>query len=373
MQSNNANSNHISPLSFKRFFTTVLIFALAACGENQPQADIDTGAYVHTVASEPLQLKHSYQVLRKFSGTVASKQSANLSFEVSGRIATIAVDEGDNVSKGQILARLDTEFLTIEQQQLQAQVLQLKAEEELVDANLTRTDALIKNGYASQQTVDELTAQKKVLRANQQQLQANLAAKKYQINHATIFAPFTGTINKRLINIGEVINPQIPAFELQQNSNKELKVGVPQHLVAKIKHQQTFDLEVNQQTITVASLAVNSKLNERSRTVQLRFPLPDELEAYNNQLAFFSFEQSYQQDGFWVPFTALTDGIRGTWNVYTLAPKSHDSYTLVSHSVEIIHSEQNKAFIRGDLAQDQLLLSAGMQRLVPGQIVKTKQ
>ncbi|KGK01008.1 efflux RND transporter periplasmic adaptor subunit [Thalassotalea sp. ND16A] len=371
MQSQHAITRFSFPQLLKMFFYPTVVISLFGCGENQPQANIDTSAYVHTVASEPLQLQHSYRVMRKFSGRVTSKQSASLSFEVSGRIAAIFVDEGESVTKGQILARLDTELLTIEQQQLQAQVLQLKAEEELVDANLTRSDALIENGYASQQTVDELTAQKKVLRANQQQLQANLAAKKYQINHATIFAPFAGTINKRLINLGEVINPQIAAFELQQHSNFELKVGVPQHLIAKIKQQQAFNLEVNQQTITVTSLAVNSALNERSRTVQLRFPLPDGLKAYNNQLAFFSFEQRYQQGGFWIPLTALTDGIRGTWNVYTLAPESNDTYKLLSHSVEIIHSEQNRAFIRGDLAQDQLLLSAGMQRLVPGQLVKT--
>ena len=73
--------------------------------------------------------------------------------------------------------------------------------------------------------------------------------------------------------------------------------------------------------------------------------------------------------------TALTDGIRGTWNIYTLEKFSIDEkqetlFKLLSNSVEIIHSEQDKTFIRGSLANGQLVLTSGLHRLVPGQIVK---
>ena len=45
-------------------------------------------------------------------------------------------------------------------------------------------------------------------------------------------------------------------------------------------------------------------------------------------------------------------------------------YKLVNHSVEVIHTEQDKAFIRGALKSQQRLLADGLQRVVPGQIVK---
>ena len=126
---------------------------------------------------------------------------------------------------------------------------------------------------------------------------------------------------------------------------------------------------------------------DQSKTVNeiLQTPFIYELDynnkVYNNQLGYFKFTQEYQQTGVWVPLTSLTDGIRGTWNIYTLNAiagnsdgdgdgKKANLYKLVSHSIEIIHSEQDKAFIRGNLSDGELLLSGGIQRLVPGQIVR---
>ncbi|WNC69772.1 efflux RND transporter periplasmic adaptor subunit [Thalassotalea nanhaiensis] len=358
----------------KGAIAATLLLSLLACGESVPQVATQT-PYYHKAASEPLKLEQSYKVLRRFSGTLVSKQSANLNFEVSGRVANIFVDEGDTVTKGQLLASLDTELLGIEQQQLVAQESQLKAELELAQANLNRVNELIDNGYASQQNQDELQAQKKVLEANKKQLQASQAINRYQINHTEIYAPFTGTINKRNINVGEVINPQVVVFTLQEQGNNELKVGVPQNLIADIKAQNNFSLSINQTRLQVTSLAVNSEINQYSRTVQLRFSLPNDLSVFNNQMGYFEFEQHYQQQGFWVPTTALTDGIRGTWNVYTLEKITDDSsneslFKLISNSVEIIHSEQDKAFIRGSLTDGQRLLTSGLHRLVPGQLVR---
>ncbi|MEW6998022.1 efflux RND transporter periplasmic adaptor subunit [Colwelliaceae bacterium BS250] len=357
----------------------IFIMLLSACEDTVASKNTPEQTYYHKASSQILAHQDSYKVLRKFSGTIMSKQSSNLTFEVSGRVANIYVDEGDNVIKGQPLADLDTELLHIEFQQLQAQLSQVQAEADLVDANLVRILSLIEKGYVSTQKKDELQAQQKVLAANKLQIKANIAGKNYQITHAQITAPFAGTINKRNINVGEIINPQISSFHLQQRSNNELKVGVPQHLIAKIQNQQDFKLIINKQKLTVNSLAINTDLSQQSRTVQLRFPLPNDMQVYNNQLGYFTFTQEYQQTGFWVPLTSLTDGIRGTWNIYTLDAiagnsdgdgKKANLYKLVSHSIEIIHSEQDKAFIRGNLSDGELLLSGGIQRLVPGQIVR---
>ncbi len=105
--------------------------------------------------------------------------------------------------------------------------------------------------------------------------------------------------------------------------------------------------------------------------MQLRFELPQNLSVFANQLGYFNFEQFYSTAGFWVPITALTDGVRGTWNVYTLdTVENSDLYTLNNHPVEVLHAEEDKAFIRASLDTGQLLLQSGLHRLVPGQIVK---
>lgn len=366
-----------SMLQFTALIT--LIFWLSACSDKQPTTTIEGNSYYHLAQSKVLKKQQGYTVPRKFSGLIVSKQRASLNFEVSGRVAEVMVDEGDLVSKGQVLATLDTDLLYIEQQLFNAQLVQLQAEIDLTNSNLKRLDSLIKKGYASQQNLDELNAQKKVQLANQQQIEANISANQYKINHSEINAAFNGTINQRGINVGEVVTPQISAFELQQTGNNELKVGVPQKLIDEIRQQKDYVLDINEQPIKVSNLAINSEINPQSRTVQLRFAIPDNISVFNNQLAYFEFQQHYQAQGFWVPISSLTDGVRGTWNVMTLKKQNTNTkqqssplYELLSHSVEVIHTEANRAYIRGSLADGQLILSSGLQRLVPGQLVRNE-
>lgn len=80
----------------------------------------------------------TYQVKRKFSGTIQSAQNAKLGFEFGGKVDAIYVSEGESVTEGQPLIKLDTRLLHNETKQLQAQLEQVKAQLELVSSNLRR-------------------------------------------------------------------------------------------------------------------------------------------------------------------------------------------------------------------------------------------
>ncbi|WP_394172491.1 efflux RND transporter periplasmic adaptor subunit [Thalassotalea litorea] len=350
----------------------ILILSIQGCNElENVSADTSGQDYYHKVETVVLQPETGYHVERKFAGTVRSKQSAKLMFEVSGRVAEVLAFEGDRVSQGQILATLDPELLNIELEQLIAQQAQIKAQQVLVHANLQRINALIEQGYTSAQSKDELLAEQQVLNANQRQVQANIDAKHYQLKRTKITAPFSGTINKRLINRGELVSPQIMAFELQQGAQNELKVGVPQHLARAIETQRQHKLIINDEFIDVENVSINSDISPYSRTVQLRFLLPDTVSIYNNQLGYLDYQQYIQSDGYWVPLSAITDGVRGVWNIYTLAPgEQKHLFTLQTHTVEILYVNQDGAFIRSDLPAGTRIVKSGLQRLVSGQVVR---
>ena len=69
--------------------------------------------------------------------------------------------------------------------------------------------------------------------------------------------------------------------------------------------------------------------------------------------------------GFWVPVTALTESDRGLWGVYVVKDES----LVERRIVEIIHSESERAYVRGTLEDDDRIVRTGVQRLVPGQQV----
>ncbi|WP_136736338.1 efflux RND transporter periplasmic adaptor subunit [Thalassotalea mangrovi] len=352
----------------------ILLLPLTGCNELQTSTtSTSSQKYHHQVEPHRLKAQSGYYVERKFAGTVRSRQSARLMFEVSGRVDSVLAFEGDKVKQGQILATLDQELLTIELQQLSAQQAQFKAQQALTQANLRRVNALIEQGYTSAQSKDELIAEMQVLNANLQQVQANIDAKHYQLKRTAITAPFAGTINKRLINKGELVSPQTMAFELQQGEQNELKVGVPQHLVGAIAEQTHHQLLIDEAKIDVDNVSINSDINPLSRTVQLRFRLPDTLAVYNNQLGYLDYQQYIKADGFWVPLSAITDGVRGVWNVYILSRGEQDLFTIQPQTVEILYVTQDSAYIRGQLDNDALIVKSGLQRLVSGQLVRVKE
>jgi multidrug efflux pump subunit AcrA (membrane-fusion protein) len=84
---------------------------------------------------------------RKYTGTIRAKQQAALGFELTGRVLSVACDEGDVVAKGQLLATLDTKALV--------------AKGATIEASLRQAEAALSelNAGPRQQTIDSMKAQ----------------------------------------------------------------------------------------------------------------------------------------------------------------------------------------------------------------------
>ena len=348
---------------------TPVILTITACGDDPTDENLEIRSH-HSVQAFALKHQDGYQVQRNFSGVVRNKKNSNLNFEVAGKVQEVFVNEGENIKKGALLAQLDSELLNINKQQLNAQLSQIKAQINLNKANLDRVNKLISSDYASRQRLDELNSEQQVLVANKQQINANIKALQYQIDNSTIYAPFSGVINQKNIVEGEVVNPQVIAFVLLSPNSNELKVGIPKQLIGEIKKQKTQQLIINGQNISTDSVAINSEVNKQTRTVQLRFDLPENIDVYDNQPGYFKFLQHFSDSGFWVPVSALTDGIRGTWNVYVLnKTNNNEQFLISSYTVNVLHTEQQMAFIQVDLENGQQIVATGLHRYVPGEIV----
>ena len=92
------------------------------------------GAGVISVEVETLQKATKWETRSTYSGIVKAKRKSELSFERPGRVDEIAVEQGDRVKAGQILARLNTE-------QLEAQIRKLQADRRAAEALLSELKA----------------------------------------------------------------------------------------------------------------------------------------------------------------------------------------------------------------------------------------
>ncbi|TKC04306.1 efflux RND transporter periplasmic adaptor subunit [Pedobacter frigoris] len=165
------------------------------------------------------------------NGNFAANQELNFLAENSGRVSRIFVDEGDRVSKGQILARIDAEIINTDRETAEATYQNAVRDE-------ARYQSSFKTGGVTQQQLDQakLATQNAKLR---------LQASQRRVSDAHIKSPINGIINKRYIEVGAVVagTPGTQLFEIVDVSKLKLKVNVNESQVANLKIGNTVDIQ----------------------------------------------------------------------------------------------------------------------------------
>jgi RND family efflux transporter MFP subunit len=172
-------------------------------------------------------------------GRLEAYSQAQIYARVSGYLKAWDADMGAPVKTGQLLAEIDAPDLDQQILQAQADLSSAQANAILADANLQRSQSLIKSGAATKQDLDQKTADS----ANRQGLvnsaQANLDRLRVLEKYKRIVAPFDGLVTLRATDIGALINaggsggPAL--FVVSDTSKLRVYVNVPQNYVPSIK------------------------------------------------------------------------------------------------------------------------------------------
>lgn len=353
----------------KTMTVLVLVGLLSAC---QQDVATETSALTYpSVSSQTLKLVDHYQATQTFTGSIRAGNTTGVGFELAGKIKRLAVDSGDSVAKGQLLAELDTVLLEAEKQELLASLNQNNADLELAQSTLNRSLELKKQGYASDQTLDELKGQLNSLKAAKSRLNASLQANTLRIEKSRLIAPFSGTIAKRSNNLGEVVTAGSPIFVLVEDNNPQANVGVTVNIAQTLSNGTPLPITVGRQQFQATIAGIGAEVNPITRTVPLRLLLPQDAKVINGELAYLHYQKAVDQAGFWVPISALTDGLRGLWNLYVLQPNSDGKLVVERRDVEIVYTRDDQAFIVGAVNNNEQFVSGGLHKLVVGQQVIT--
>ncbi|MGS0682853.1 efflux RND transporter periplasmic adaptor subunit [Shewanella sp. 125m-7] len=351
----------------KLLLSLVAVTLLPACQDSEVE-QTSTPSY-QSVNAEPLILSDGYQFVQEFSGTIRAGNTTEIGFELAGKINTLAVDSGDRVKQGQLLAKLDIRLLMAEKNELDASLAQNKADLDLAKATLNRSLELQKQGYVSEQQLDELKGQLSSLQAAKNRLTASQLANQLKIEKSDLLAPFTGVISKRNHNLGEVVSVGSPIYTIIEQNNIQAHVGVPVLIANHLVSGQNVDLRVRQQHYHAQIAGIGAELNPVTRTVELRLTLPTDANVINGELSYFNYQKTIANQGYWVPISALTDGVRGLWNIYVLTQADEPLFSIERRDVEIIYTTKDKAFIKGAIMPNEQYVSQGLHKLVAGQLV----
>ena len=176
--------------------------AQAGAKETQEATSVKT----FRVVRERISAKVSY------TGTLEALKKIVITPDVGGKIARINVREGDRVSKGQVLAEIDTESTRLQLKQAEAGLAVAQAGFNDAKKNKDRMDRLIKENAVSEQQYEQVRLAYDAADAQLQQAQAALNMVAHALDVSIMKAPWSGIIASKNAEVGDVINPMMGGF-----------------------------------------------------------------------------------------------------------------------------------------------------------------
>ena len=197
------------------------------------------------------------------SGYVVARRMATVSSKVTGKVLEIYVEEGMEVKKNQVLARLDPEnsstMLTMAERELEAARRNLtEIEVRLADArrNLERNETLVKQQLVSQTALETSRAEANALAARLAASEAqvkvsesSLAMRRIDYNDLNVRAPFDGVVISKDAQPGEMISPMSAGGGFTRTgiativdmSSREVEVDVNEAYINRVKSNQRVE------------------------------------------------------------------------------------------------------------------------------------
>lgn len=311
---------------------------------------------------------------RQFPGSLQAKNRVELSFQVSGKLTKLPINEGQKIKKGKMIGELD-------RRDYQARYDSAVAEYNKAKANYERGLKLIVKEFISQSDLDKL-------KADTQKANANVRLTRKALADTRLLAPFTGTVAKQYVRNFTDIQAKQAVISFQDNSNIEIVVYIPESIFGKRKqvskedikdlyklkanissfNNETFDLQINEYT---------TEADKVTRTYKITFGIIDtkgyELLPGMTATVFIKPIQEIQtnQTGksvFNLPSTAVFSDPRGTDQnyVWTINESNQVVLTpvktgqLINKSIEVLEG----------ISEQDLVVTAGVHTLAENQTIK---
>ncbi len=182
------------------------------------------------------------------SGSIEANENVEIRSEVSGIVEKIYFTEGTNVSKGQVL-------LKVNDIELRAQLSQATTRQSLASENERRAKLLLQKEAISQEEYEIASAEFRSLKAQTQLIQA-------QIAKTSIRAPFSGKIGLRNISPGTYVTPTTLITKLVSSNQVKISFSIPEKYASEVENNTPiqFTIPNNTQKFTAKIYAIEPEI-----------------------------------------------------------------------------------------------------------------
>lgn len=148
------------------------------------------------------------------TGTLEAVTTVQVGTQVSGIIASIFADFNDQVTAGQVIARIDTTLLANAVRETDASVERADAELRHAEREVERIGALHRDGLAAETELDAAEYARDVARAGLKSARVSRDRARQNLDYATIRAPISGTVVERNVEVGQTVAASLSTPQL---------------------------------------------------------------------------------------------------------------------------------------------------------------
>jgi multidrug efflux system membrane fusion protein len=184
--------------------------------------------------------------LARFSGDLEPAVRVDMAFRVGGYVEAVgdatdaggkhrAIDKGDFVKKGTVLARIRAADYEQKLATAKAAVNEAKAQAKLAEVELERSKRLFASNSITKAELDAQTARTETAQANVDGAVAQAGQASIALDDTVLRAPMDGVVLSRSIEVGTLVAPGQPAVSVADMRTVKAVFGVPQALVEKLQ------------------------------------------------------------------------------------------------------------------------------------------
>lgn len=203
------------------------------------------------------------------SGALKASQSAIVKARVAGELQDLTVREGDRVTAGQVIARIEPSEYQARVRQAQQQADAAKAQVDIAQRQFENNQALVNQGFISQTALLNSQASLNGAKATHSAALAALDLANKSLADATLHSPLTGVIAQRLAQPGERVAIEARLVEVINLSQLELEAALTAEDASRVRVGMTAQLQVEgvAQPVSAKVLRINPSAQTGSRSI----------------------------------------------------------------------------------------------------------
>jgi membrane fusion protein, multidrug efflux system len=311
-------------------------------------------------------------------GTVMALNTVSIRAQVTGQIVSVDFRQGQDVKKGDVLAKIDPAPFKATLDQAAAK----KAQDEalLIDAqkDLERFKTLVVKNVETQQNVDAQQAKVDQLKATVDADQAAIEAAKTQLAFTTIMAPIDGVVGFRQIDIGNIIHTTDanPLTVLTQIQPCQAVFTLPQDDLGPVREAMlhgevqvlAYDQDDVQQLAQGHLLLIDNQIDQGTSTIRLKAEFPNQDDRlWPGEFVRIRVLVSTRKNAVTVPAVAVQRGPDGLY-IWVIKPDN----TVEQRPIQALTVSENLAVVTKGLSPGEHVVTDGQSRLDVGVHVAIK-